>query len=63
MQVEITTIPELLIKARGNQTKVSRWINCNRGTAGKYVTDVKAESHVIINGRLMVTHSSGRVSK
>lgn len=63
MQAEITTIPELLIKARGNQTQVSRWINCNRGTVGKYVTDVKAESHVIINGRLMVTHSSGRVSK
>lgn len=59
MQAEITTIPELLIKARGNQTQVAKWINCNRGTVGKYVTDVKAETHVIINGRLMVRHCGG----
>ncbi|WP_415891045.1 protein ninH [Providencia rettgeri] len=54
MQAEITTIPELLIKYYGNMTEVGRVIGANRGTIRKYVRDASAESHIIINGRLMV---------
>lgn len=56
MQAEITTIPELLIKARGNQTKVAGWISASRNTVKKYAFDVKAEKHIIVNNQLMVIH-------
>ncbi|EPJ3765498.1 protein ninH [Providencia stuartii] len=59
MQAEITTIPELLIKARGNQTKVAGWISASRNTVRKYAFDVKAEKHIIVNGQLMVIHCGG----
>ncbi|EMZ5446372.1 protein ninH [Providencia stuartii] len=59
MQAEITTIPELLIKARGNQTRVAGWISASRNTVKKYAFDVKAEKHIIVNNQLMVIHRGG----
>ena len=59
MQAEITTIPDLLIKHYGNMTEVGRLIGANRGTSRKYVRDARAESHIVINGRLMVRHRGG----
>ncbi|WP_423140282.1 protein ninH [Providencia alcalifaciens] len=59
MQAEITTIPELLVKHYGNMTEVGRLIGANRATIRKYVRDASAESHIVINGRLMVRHRGG----
>lgn len=59
MQAEITTIPDLLIKHYGNMTEIGRLIGANRGTIRKYAHDANAESHVVINGRLMVRHRGG----
>lgn len=59
MQAEITTIPELPIKARGNQTRVAGWISASRNTVKKYAFDVKAEKHIIVNNQLMVIHRGG----
>jgi hypothetical protein len=54
MIAEITTIPELLIQTRGNQTAVARMLKANRGTIRKYVDDRKALRHAIVNGTLMI---------
>lgn len=59
MQAEITTIPELMIKHYGNMTEVGRLIGANRVTIRKYVRDASAESHIVINGRLMIRHRGG----
>lgn len=59
MQAEITTIPELLIKARGNKTKVAGWISASRNTVKKYAFDTRAEKRIIVNNQLMVIHRGG----
>lgn len=61
MQAEITTIPELIIKHYGNMTEIGRLINTTRNTVRKYVHDVKAVNHVVINGRLMTKHKGAKV--
>lgn len=61
MQAEITTIPELMLKYRWNLTEIGRQINTTRDTVRKYVNDVKAENHVVINGRLMTKHKGAKV--
>ncbi|WP_336195339.1 hypothetical protein [Providencia stuartii] len=40
-------------------TEIGRLIGANRGTIRKYAHDANAESHVVINGRLMVRHRGG----
>lgn len=57
MNIATQTIPELLVKTRGNQTEVARLLDCNRGTVAKYIYDKDATQHVIVNGRLMVDAS------
>lgn len=57
MNIATQTIPELLVKTRGNQTEVARQLDCNRGTVAKYIYDKDATQHVIVNGRLMVDAS------
>lgn len=54
MIADIQTIPELLVKTRGNQTEVARMLNANRGTIRKYARDSKAQGHAIVNGILMI---------
>lgn len=54
MNHEITTIPEMLIAAHGNQSEVGRRLNCHRNTVNRYALDKDAKRHVIINGQLMV---------
>lgn len=54
MIADIQTIPEMLIKTRGNQTEVARMLNASRGTIRKYVNDRKAKRHAIVNGTLMI---------
>lgn len=57
MNITTQTIPELLVKTRGNQTEVARLLDCNRGTVAKYIYDKDATQHIIVNGRLMVDAS------
>ncbi|AXU94225.1 protein ninH [Erwinia persicina] len=54
MIADIQTIPEMLIKTRGNQTEVARMLKASRGTIRKYVNDRKAQRHAIVNGTLMI---------
>lgn len=54
MIIEVKTIPEMLIKTRGNISELTRQLKVNRATVRKYAKDFKAERHAIINGRLMV---------
>lgn len=63
MQAEITTIPALLVKTRGNISEVARRLNCNRATAKKYSGDVFGFDHVIINGRLMTKYKHAKGSR
>lgn len=53
MNAEITSIPILLIKHRGNQSALARELHVNRGTLRNYVHDKDCKHHVIINGILM----------
>ncbi|MBV4365893.1 phage NinH family protein [Erwinia phyllosphaerae] len=55
---KITTIPELLVKTRGNQTEAARVLGTNRCTIRKYCRDVGAIGHVIVNGVLMISRGS-----
>lgn len=54
MITEIQTIPELLVKTRGNQTAVSRILGVDRITVAKYARDRDATEHAVVNGTLMV---------
>ncbi|WP_272693420.1 protein ninH [Providencia sp. PROV009] len=63
MQTEITTIPELLIKAYGNMSEVARRLNCNRSTVRKYSGDVRGFDHAIINGRLTTKYKHAKGAK
>lgn len=53
MQANITSIPELLIGTRGNQTTLAKKLDINRGTIGKFARDFDCQYHVVCNGVLM----------
>lgn len=57
MTIEVKTIPEMLVKTRGNLSELARQLDINRSTVLKYARDFKSESHAVINGRLMVKTS------
>lgn len=50
----VSSIPEMLVGARGNQTLVAQMLGANRATIRKYARDFKTEHHAIVNGTLMV---------
>ncbi|QUG75992.1 protein ninH [Erwinia sp. E602] len=50
----LSTIPELLVVTRGNQTEAARQLNSNRATVKKYSRDFQATHHAIVNGVLMI---------
>lgn len=58
MNAVIQTIPELLVKARGNQTEVGRIIGISRQTVHEYVRDFEGKKHAIVNGTLMVAQGN-----
>ncbi|VEJ54607.1 protein ninH [Pragia fontium] len=60
MDIQISTIPDLLVKTRGNQSAVANILSVQRYTVKKYSRDFKAEGHAVINGRLMVKTSGKR---
>lgn len=49
---EVTTIPEMLIETRGNQSEVARRLDTRRETVRKYVYDYTGAYHVVVKGRL-----------
>lgn len=58
MNASITTIPELLVQTRGNQSAVGRMVGLDRRSVKKYARDFEAKSHAIINGVLMVSQGN-----
>lgn len=55
---KISTIPELLVKTRGNQAEAARLLGATRTTVHKYARDVDAKEHVIVNGVLMINRGN-----
>ncbi|UQY45281.1 phage NinH family protein [Mixta hanseatica] len=53
MNATIETIPELLVKTRGNMTGLAQQLKSNRATIRKYARDFNATHHAIVNGVLM----------
>ncbi|PHM22355.1 NinH [Xenorhabdus ehlersii] len=53
VEIKITSIPELLIKHRGNQTQLAVELGVNRMTVGKFARDFKCQLHIVCNGELM----------
>lgn len=43
-----TTIPNLLVKTRGNQSEVARMIDCTRNTVSKFARDNNGEYHRVL---------------
>ncbi|NUU68446.1 protein ninH [Enterobacteriaceae bacterium BIT-l23] len=50
---QFTTIPELLISTRGSMKAVAERLGCDRATVRKYARDREAQSHAVVNGKLM----------
>jgi len=58
MKTEIQTIPELLIKTRGNMSAVGRIAGIARQTVKCYARDFEGKKHAIVNGVLMVAQGN-----
>ncbi|MFQ6245288.1 helix-turn-helix domain-containing protein [Yersinia enterocolitica] len=56
MNVEIRTIPEMLIDTRGNMSALAKMLGINRATVKKYHRDKEAKYHAIVNGIFMASH-------
>ncbi len=49
------TVPRLLQACNGNLTEVARKLSCHRDTVRKYIGDINAQRHAVINGVLMTS--------
>ena len=49
----MSSIPELLVLFRGNQTALAKELGIDRNTVRKYAHDKKRRFHTILNGKLM----------
>lgn len=47
MKIIQTTIPNMLVQHRGNQSKVASVLDVNRTTVKKYAKDLHGDRHVI----------------
>lgn len=54
MTPQLTSIPQMLIKARGNMSEVSRLFGVTRHTVKRYSRDFDCKAHIVVNGVLMV---------
>ncbi|MCC3703614.1 helix-turn-helix domain-containing protein [Rouxiella badensis] len=63
MDINVKTIPDLLVSTRGNQAQLARILGVSRLTLKKYVNDRKAEEHAVINGVLMTISQRDKVKK
>lgn len=55
MNHEVKTIPDMLVKTRGNMSEVSRALGVTRATVYKYANDRDAKHHAIVNGIFMAS--------
>lgn len=58
MNTQLTSIPEMLVKTRGNMSEVARAFNIHRLTVKRYARDYKCSLHVVVNGVLMVAQGN-----
>lgn len=58
MKTQLTSIPEMLVKTRGNMSEVARAFNIHRFTVKRYARDYKCSLHVVVNGVLMVAQGN-----
>jgi len=49
----VSSIPELLVLFRGNQTALAKELGIDRNTVRKYAHDKRCRFHTILNGKLM----------
>lgn len=49
----LQTIPQMLVKTRGNMSEVARLLDCQHQTVAVYARDKEAKDHAIVNGVLM----------
>ncbi|ELY4804024.1 protein ninH [Cronobacter malonaticus] len=54
----VQTVPRLLQECKGNITELSRKLSCHRDTVRKYIGDIHAKRHAVINGVLMTSARS-----
>ncbi len=54
----ISSIPELLVKTRGNMSEAARILKVARESVRPYARDFNCKNHIIFNGVLMIAHGS-----
>jgi len=54
----ISSIPELLVKTRGNMSEAARILKVGRESVRPYARDFNCQSHIVFNGVLMIAHGS-----
>ena len=54
----MTTVRDLLVTTRGNQSEAARQLGVRRETLRKYIDDKKGRYHRIIDGRLFTARVS-----
>lgn len=52
----ISSIPELLVKTRGNMSEAARILKVARESVRPYARDFNCKNHIIFNGVLMIAH-------
>lgn len=58
MTPQLTSIPQMLIKTRGNMSELSKVFGVTRHTIRRYARDFECNAHVVINGVLMVSQGN-----
>jgi|GEM_PF-532129 len=58
MTPQLTSIPQMLIKTRGNMSELSKVFGVTRHTIRRYARDFECKAHVVINGVLMVSQGN-----
>ncbi|EOC1612014.1 protein ninH [Cronobacter turicensis] len=54
----VQTVPRLLQECNGCLSEVARKLSCHRDTVRKYIGDIHAKRHAVINGVLMTSARS-----
>ncbi|EQA5684298.1 hypothetical protein ACX4EE_004160, partial [Cronobacter sakazakii] len=54
----VQTVPRLLQECNGCLSEVARKLSCHRDAVRKYIGDIHAKRHAVINGVLMTSARS-----
>lgn len=55
---KITSVPELLVKTRGNISEVARALKAHRARISALARDFDCKEHIVVNGVLMTAHGN-----